>query len=79
MIVLLFYSQTVMVSYHPVQTPASIAQQQTQTFMICCFIKSVHDSTTGPFLAYQSWIFKSFSEAAATADATAAHKIAIFK
>ena len=26
-----------------------------------------------------SWIFKSFSDAAATADATSAHKIAIFK
>ena len=28
---------------------------------------------------YLSWIFKSFSDAAATADATSAHKIAIIK
>ena len=32
-----------------------------------------------PFiLEKQSWIFKSFSDAAANADDTAAHKIAIF-
>ena len=43
------------------------------------FSQAVHVPSYVAHKGVQSWIFKSFCDATATTDATATHKIAIFK